>query len=110
MDEDLANEIDDPEYFFEKYGYYFVIGYTTGSTFDGILNYKSTSSEVLKDISTNVGISYGYGPFSVGGNYAYSNMKNTKNGDASYDSQLNVTGCNNNIWDKNDIAGSHDLY
>jgi len=74
LDEGDADDFTyDPEYFFERNGYYFVIGYTTGSTFDGILNYKSTNSEVLKDISTNVGASYGKGPFSVGGDYAYSN-------------------------------------
>ena len=79
---DVYDFQDDPSYFFEKHGYYFVIGYTTGSTFDGILNYKSTNSEVLKEVSYNVGISFGKGPFTVGGDYTYNNVKNTKNGKA----------------------------
>jgi hypothetical protein len=64
----------------------------------------------LKEVATNVGASYGSGPFTVGGNYAYSDAKETKNGDATYKSALNVTGSNNDIWDKDDIKGSHDKF
>ena len=46
--------VNSPESFFENNGYYFVIGYTTGSTFDGINKYTSTNSEVLKQISLNI--------------------------------------------------------
>lgn len=74
------------------------------------MNYKSTNSEVLKDISTSVGASYGYGAFSVGGNYAYSNMKSTKNGDAFYQSSLNFTGSTVTVLDEEDIKGSHDKW
>ena len=28
----------------------------------------------------------------------------------SYDSQLNVAGSSDDVWDKDDVSGSHDLY
>lgn len=64
----------------------------------------------MKEISANVGVSYGSGPFSVGGNYAYGNMKETKNGNADLTTNLNATGCTNDFWDVNDIFGSHEKY
>ena len=45
---------DDPEDFFNTYGYFFVIGYTTGSTFNGLFEYESNNSFVLKEISDNL--------------------------------------------------------
>ena len=49
LDEDEVYDFeDDSSFLFEKHGYYFLIGYTTGYTFDRILNYKSTNSEIFE--------------------------------------------------------------
>ena len=34
-------------------GYYFVVGVTTGSSFEGALNYQSQSREVLEKIASS---------------------------------------------------------
>ena len=49
----------------------------------------------MKDVSVNVAASYGKGLFNIGGNYGYNKMKETKNGNADFSSNLNVTGSNN---------------
>jgi len=38
---DLDTLVDDPAYFFDLNGYFFVIGYSTGASFEGNLIYKS---------------------------------------------------------------------
>ena len=61
-----------------------MIGYTTGSTFDGVLNYRSTNNQVLKDVSSNVAVSYMRDPFtSAGGGHSFRDVKNTKDGSAT---------------------------
>jgi len=61
----------DPEYFFDTHGFYYVIGITTGSTFDGVLNYGSSNSAALSDVSRSLSVGLNVGIFNVGGSYDY---------------------------------------
>jgi len=92
------------------HGFYYVTGYTTGSTFSGALNYKSENHAALKDVSVSVGVSFGRGPFSVGGSHDYRNVKDTSDGSTDFSSNINATGCDWDKFDKDDVKGSHDMY
>jgi len=61
-------------------GYFFVVGYSTGASFEGTLTYKSTNKTLLHDVSVKVDVSFSYGPFSVSGGHAYRDIKDTKDG------------------------------
>ena len=52
-DFDIDYFVSDPVAFYRSFGYYFVTGYTTGSSFEGILNYYSENKETLAEISRN---------------------------------------------------------
>jgi len=91
-------------------GYFFVVGYSTGAVFEGSLNFKSTNTTLLHDVSVKVDVSFKRGPFSVGGGHDYRDIKDTKDGSTQFKSDLNVTGSSNLIWDKSDIFASHNLF
>lgn len=41
-------------------GYFFVVGYTTGSTFEGSLSFHSKDKSVLHDIDVNLGLAFSF--------------------------------------------------
>ena len=47
-------------------GYYFVIGYTTGSSFEGVLSFSSKDKSVLHDIDVNLGLAFSIAGISGG--------------------------------------------
>jgi len=102
--------VDDPVDFFSYFGYFFVSGFTTGSTFTGALNYKSENHEALTDVKISCDGGFAAGLFNVGGSYEYANKRETKHGDTDFTSSLNVTGASGDHWDKDDIKGSHDKF
>jgi hypothetical protein len=101
---------DDPEYFYQLNGYFFVTGYSTGARFEGSLVFKSTNTTLLHDVSVNVDVSFKRGPFSVSGGHAYRDIKDTKDGSSSFKSDLNATGTSTTVWDRDDIYASHDKF
>ncbi len=50
---DIETFVEDPIDFFQSFGYYYVAGITTGSSFEGSLNYKSEDKRVLQEVSNN---------------------------------------------------------
>jgi hypothetical protein len=101
---------EDPDYFFTLNGYFFVVGYSTGASFEGRLVYKSSNTTLLKDVSVNIDASFKKGPFSVSGGHAYRDIKDTKDGSVDFESSVNATGSSNLVWNGNDIAASHNKF
>lgn len=85
-----------------NHGYYFVLGITTGSSFQGALNYESESKEVLNKINN----------LNLNGNTKdyYESLTYTAAGKATLKQNLIVNGSTNFFWDRNDVAKSYSLY
>lgn len=111
MDEyDLELFSEDPDKWFEENGYFFVAGYSTGSTFTAILSYSSSNKNVYKKVDNELKVAVGGFGFGIDFDYGYKHKANTTSGNADFTSNINATGTNNNVNDMKNVELAHRLF
>jgi len=91
-------------------GYYYVVGLTTGSRFTGIMNFRSEHSETLKKTWEKVTWKLKILFITITKSKEMTDLQETSDDKTDFHSDLNVTGSTNNIWNKDDLGGSYELY
>lgn len=108
--DELESFLEDPDDWYEKNGYFFVLGYSTGSSFSTVLTYASNVKKVRQEIESKFSLSIALiDMFSLGIDVSYKHLKDTKDGSAMYKSTTNATGSSLTNNDE-DVGESHESF
>jgi hypothetical protein len=111
MDEfELESFSEDPDRWFEDNGYFFVAGYSTGSTFSSVLTFSSDNKQVRKEVENKVGVAFGGSGFGVSFSSDYKKISNITEGKSDFKTHINATGTDNNVNDVEEVEKAHSMF